>query len=149
MKPVRLIATVVVAAVAVSGCGSAGYTQRDFIVRANAICASALRETRSIAPGTALPSYLTAFVPVLESEQSQLRALRRPPATAREGAILRQYFSALSQTVAEYRQLAAAARSGEEQAVTDAEAALSASPVDALATHYGMSACGTPGSTAA
>jgi hypothetical protein len=135
-------------AVLVAGCGGSGYTRHDFITRADAICAGALRQARSIAPGTPLSTYLAAYVPVLASEASQLRALRRPPDTTRNRATLERYFTALRQVVAEYRQLAAAARSGDRQALTNAEAALGASPVYSLATSYGLSSCGTPGSTA-
>jgi hypothetical protein len=138
----------VVLALAVAGCGGSSYTKRDFVARADAICASALRQTRSIAPGTALAAYLSAYVPVLEAEDTQLRALRRPPGTAHDRATLDRYYAALSQTVAEYRQLTAAVKSGDDQAVTNAEAALGASPVYTLATSYGLSSCGTPGSTA-
>jgi hypothetical protein len=143
----RLYALAVLAALA-AGCAGGGYTKRDFIARADAICANALRQTRSIASGTALSSYLSEFVPVLRTEASQLRALRRPPGTATDRATLERYFAALSQTVAEYRQLAAAAKTGDEEAVSNAEAALGASPVYSLATSYGLSSCGTPGSTA-
>ena len=142
-----LCAAVTLAAL-VAGCGGSGYTRHDFITRADAICTGALRQARSITPGTALPAYLGQFVPVLESEAAQLQALRRPPDTARDRATLAHYFAALKQTVVEYRQLAAAARSGDQQGVTDAEAALGASPVYSLATSYGLAACGTPGSTA-
>jgi hypothetical protein len=135
-------------ALLLAGCGGGGYTRHDFITRADAICAGALRQARSIAPGTSLPSYLSDYVPILESEASQLQALRRPPDTARDRATLEHYFAALRQTVAEYRQLAAATKSGDQQAVTNAEAALGASPVYSLATGYGLTSCGTPGSTA-
>ncbi|HYB31273.1 MAG TPA: hypothetical protein VEF89_32080 [Solirubrobacteraceae bacterium] len=135
-------------AVLVAGCGGSGYTRQDFVTRADAICAGALRQARSITPGTALPAYLADYVPVLESEASQLRALRRPPDTAHERTVLEQYFAALQQTVAEYRQLAAAAKSGDRQALSNAEAALGASQVYSLATSYGLTSCGTPGSTA-
>jgi hypothetical protein len=135
-------------AAVVGGCGGSSYSKRDFIARADAICAGALRQSRSITPGTALATYLSAYVPVLESEETQLRALRRPPGTARDRGTLNQYYVALSQTVAEYRRLAAAAKSGDDQGVTNAEAALGASRVYTLATSYGMSSCGTPGSTA-
>lgn len=142
--------TLAVAATAViaAGCGGSSYTKHDFIVRADAICASALRETRSIASGSALSNYLTAYVPVLESEEAQLRALRRPPGTAHDRTTLQQYFAALSQTVVEYHQLAAAAKSGDDQGVANAESALGSSQVYSLATSYGMTSCGTPGSTA-
>ncbi len=135
-------------AVMVAGCGGSGYTKHDFITRADAICAGALRQARSIAPGTALPNYLAQYVPVLESEATQLQVLRRPPDTAHDRATLTHYFAALAQTIAEYRQLAAAAKSGDQSAVTNAEAALGASPVYSLATSYGLTSCGTPGSTA-
>jgi predicted NBD/HSP70 family sugar kinase len=135
-------------AVLVAACGGSGYTRHDFMVRADAICASALTQARSIAPGTSLSSYLAHYVPVLESEASQLQALRRPPDTASDRATLEHYYAALRQTVAEYRQLAAATKSGDQQAVTNAEAALGASPVYSLATSYGLRSCGTPGSTA-
>jgi hypothetical protein len=132
----------------VAGCGGSAYTKRDFVARADAICASALRQARSIAPGSALSTYLAGFVPVLESEATQLQALRRPPGNARDRATLDRYFAALQQTVVEYRQLAAAARSGDDQAVTNAEAALGADQLYSLATSYGLGSCGTPGSTA-
>jgi hypothetical protein len=135
-------------AVLVAGCGGSGYTRHDFITRADAICTDALRQARSITPETGLPTYLTQFVPVLESEAAQLRALRRPPDTPSDRATLAHYFEALGQTVVEYRQLAAAAKRGDQQAVTDAETALGASQVYSLATSYGLSSCGTPGSTA-
>ncbi len=134
--------------VLIAGCAGAGYTKHDFITRADAICAGALRQARSIAPGTALPTYLAQYVPVLESEATQLQALRRPPDTAHDRATLTHYFAALAQTIAEYRQLAAAANSGDHPDVTNAEAALGASPVYSLATSYGLTSCGTPGSTA-
>ena len=139
-----IAATAVIAA----GCGGSSYTKHDFIVRADAICANTLRQTRSIASGSALSTYLSAYVPLLESEQTQLRALRRPPGTAHDQATLERYFAALSQTVAEYRHLAAAAKAGDDQAVANAESALGSSQVYSLATSYGMSSCGTPGSTA-
>ena len=135
-------------AVLVAGCGGSGYTKHDFITRGDAICTGALRQARSIAPGSALPTYLAQYVPVLASEAAQLEALRRPPDTAPNRATLARYFAALARTVAEYRQLAAAAKSGDQQAVSNAETALGASQVYSLATSYGLSSCGTPGSTA-
>jgi hypothetical protein len=142
-----LICAVTFAAV-VAGCGGSGYTRQDFVTRADAICAGALRQARSITPGVALPDYLAQFVPVLESEAAQLQGLRRPPGSARARATLDRYFAALKNTVTEYRQLLAAARSGDQDAVSNAEAALGASSVYSLATSYGLSSCGTPGSTA-
>ncbi|MBV8999093.1 MAG: hypothetical protein JO304_08545 [Solirubrobacterales bacterium] len=141
-----------------AGCGGSGYTKSDFVARANAICASAVRQTRSIPPPSAaqagsgqdaaLAAYLSSVVPVLESEASQLRALRRPPGNARDQATLKRYLTALTETVTNYRQLAAAAKRGDDQTVANAEAALGASQVYSLAAGYGLRACGSPGTTA-
>jgi hypothetical protein len=151
-------ATLAVGSIA-AGCGAGGYTKQDFVARANAICTTALRQTRSITPprgaqagrgqDAALTAYLNGVVPVLETEASQLRALPRPPGNATEQAALKRYLAAVSQTVASYKQLAAAAKRGDDQAVATAEAALGASPVYTLATSYGLRSCGTPGATTA
>jgi hypothetical protein len=146
-RPASLLVALAVP-VLIAGCGGSSYTKHDFITRADAICAGALRQSRSIASGTALPTYLAQYVPVLQSEATQLQALRRPPDTAQDRATLARYFAALTQTVANYRQLAAAAKSGDQPAVNNAEAALAASPVFSLASSYGLRSCGTPGSTA-
>ncbi len=147
------------AAIFTAACGGNAYTKSDFLARADAICATALRATRSITPPSAaqatakqdgtLAAYLSSVVPVLEQEASQLRALRRPPENAREQAMLDRYFAALSRTVHYYHQLAAAAKRGDDQAVARAEAALGSSPVYSLAASYGLRSCGTPGTTAA
>ena len=141
------IAAVLVAAAAIAGCGSS-YTKSDFIARADAICASSLRQTRSIAP-SALGEYVAAVLPIVESEATQLRALKSPPQDARDQAALAKYFGALTQEVEDYRKLGAAAKRGDAQGVTDAEAALRASPATSLATAYGLRSCGTPGATSA
>jgi hypothetical protein len=138
----------VAAVVLIAGCGGS-YTQSDFIARADAICASALRQTRSITPTSALGEYAGAVLPIVESEAAQLHALKRPPQDARDKATLAQYLGALAQEVENYRKLAAAARRGDGQSVTDAEAALRSSPAASLATSYGLRACGTPGATSA
>lgn len=140
-----------------AGCGGGGYTKQDFIARANAICTNALRQTRSIAQpsgaqaspgqGAALAAYVSSVVPVLETEASQLHALPRPPGNTSERAALKRYLAAVTESVAYYKQLAAAAKRGDDQAVASAEAALGASPVYTLATSYGLRSCGTPGAT--
>jgi hypothetical protein len=149
-------AVLAVASIA-AGCGGSGYTKQDFVARANAICTTALRQTRSITPpsgtqaspgpDTALAAYLNGVVPVLETEASQLRALPRPPGDKTEQDTLKRYLAAVGQTVTSYKQLAAAAKRGDDQAVASAEAALGSSPVYTLATSYGLSSCGTPGAT--
>ena len=142
------LAAVLVAAAAVAGCGSS-YTKSDFIARADAICASALRQTRSIAPTSALSEYVAAVLPIVQSEATQLRALKSPPQDAHDKAALTKYFGALTQEMENYRKLGAAAKRGDGQGVTNAEAALRASPAASLATAYGLRSCGTPGATSA
>lgn len=145
-RQARLLAPLALVAL-VAACGGGGYTKSDFVARANAICASSLRQTRAIAPGTPLAAYLTAVVPVVQSEADQLRALRFPPGTARDRATLSSYLAAIAQVAADYRQLEAAAKRGDSQAVSDLEATLRASPAATLAAGYGLRSCGTPGST--
>lgn len=142
-----LIAVLAATSAMAAACGGGSYTKRDFVVRADAICASELRQARSIGSGKALSAYLAAYVPVLQAEESQLEALRRPPGPARDRAALERYFTALSQAVAEYRQLAASVKTGDNQGVANAEAVLGASRVYSLATAYGLGSCGTPSST--
>ena len=141
-----------------AGCGN-GYTKRDFVARADAICASTVRQTRSIAPPsftrsvghqTSAPADdLAGLLPVLQSETTQLRALRRPTDDAPARATLARYLEALEQADEDYRELAGAARRGNAQGVASAEAALRASPVASLAARYGLRSCGTPGGTGA
>lgn len=141
----------------VAGCGTD--TKPDFIARADAICASAVREVRSIAAPSfthsarqrlsALGVYVTDVLPLVRSEATQLRALPRPQQGARERAALTRYLGALAQVVGVYGEFSAAAKTGDAQGVASAEAALRASPVAALANRYGLRSCGTPGATVA
>ena len=144
-------------AVLLGACGGS-YTKKDFATSADAICANATRQTRAIPPPSftggeaqqlgALGRYLSAVVPVLESEAAQIRALRRPAGDARDRAQLASYLGSLEQTVGDYRRLAAAATLGDAKGVADAQAALQAIPVAADARSYGLHTCGNPGSTA-
>jgi hypothetical protein len=150
-----MFALLVLAAL-LAGCGSS-YTKRDFVARADAICASAVRQTRSIAPPSftrdaahqlrALSDYFAQVLTVVRSEASQLRALRRPSEDAPARATLSRYLAALAQAANDYQQLAAAARRGDAQGVASAEAALRASPVPSLAARNGLPSCGIPGAT--
>jgi hypothetical protein len=139
------------------GCGG-GYTKRDFIARADAICASTVRQLRSIpAPSfgqsatghDALAGYLAAALPLVQSESRQLHALPRPPQKAADRSVLTSWLGAVAQVVEDYRQFEAAAQRGDAQRVASAEAALRASPVASLAASYGLSSCATPGATIA
>ncbi len=146
-------AALVALAALVAGCGST-YSKGDFIARADAICATAVRDTRSAASPhagpqqlSALAQYLAEIVPVVQSEVSQIRALKRPSEDARDRATLSRYFQAAAQEAGYYQALAAAAKRGDAQGVASAEAALRASPVASLAASYGLRSCGTPGAT--
>lgn len=135
------------AAVLVAGCGSS-YTKSDFVARADAICAGSLREVRaSPTPSGGLARYMATVLPIVESEASELRALRPPPESAGDRELLERYRAALAGAATAYRQLASAADRGDPQGVADAEAALRANPVDSLALSYGLRTCGSPGRT--
>jgi len=148
---VRRLEGIVVAislAALLAGCGSK-YTKSDFAARADGICINAVREIRSLnAPSAtagqglhALSQYLAKVLPIVQSEASQIRALRRPSGNQ---AALDRYLSAQAEVVAEYRRLAAAAKRGDAQRVASAEAKLQSNPVATLAGQYGLHDCGTP-----
>jgi hypothetical protein len=158
---VRFVAgtcALVTLAALLTGCGSS-YRKRDFVARADAICTTAVRQTRSITPPSftrpaarqlsALADYLAAVLPIVESEATQLRALRRPTEDASAGNTLARYLAAVAQAASDYRTLATEAQRGDAQGVSNAEAALRASPVASLATSYGLSSCANPGATGA
>jgi hypothetical protein len=161
-RPVRFVGgtcAVLALAAVLPGCGAGSYTKTDFVARADAICTSAVRQTRSIAAPSfnrpaagqlsALADYLAAVLPIVQSEAAQLRALRRPTQDAPAGATLARYLASVAQAASDYRALAAAAKRGDAQGVANAEAALRASPVASLATGYGLRSCGVPGATGA
>jgi hypothetical protein len=153
----RTAGLLVLAALLLAGCGA--YTKKDFIASADAICASAVRQTRSVAPPaftsskkeqlSALASYLAKVLPIVQSEDTHIRALRRPSQGARQRALLARYLAALRQTVSDYQDLAAAAKQGDAASVAGAEGVLHDSPVTSLAASYGLRSCETPGATVA
>ena len=154
----RIVAALIVGgALLLAGCGT--YTKADFVASANAICASTVRATRAVAPPSftsskaqqlsALAGYLGKVSPIVQSEAKQIRALRHPSESARNNAALARYLSALSQVASEYQTLAAAAKQGDAQAVSSAEAALRVIPIASSAQSYGLPSCATPGATVA
>jgi hypothetical protein len=140
-----------------AGCGS--YTKHDFIARADAICASTVRQTRLIRPPTftsvpverlrALAGYAAQVRPLVGAEATQLRGLRRPTQGAADRATLASFLTAFGQIVVDYQSLTAAASAADASGVARAEALLTASPVASLAARYGLRSCGTPGATSA
>lgn len=147
-------ALLLVLALLAAACGS--YTKADFTARADAICASSLRQLRSLAPPSfgsgevqrrlSLDAYLERALPIFASEASALRALRRPPGDPHQRAELDRYMQALARNLADYRQLARAA-AGDVSARVRAEHALERGHVDSLAAAYGILSCGVPGAT--
>jgi hypothetical protein len=139
-----------------SACGST-YSKRDFAHRADAICASELRDLRALAPPNfggpalhvrrALAAYSASVLRIVQSEASQLRALPRPSESSHETAVLHGYLRALDRAVADYRRLAGAQLAGNTAATSAAEAALAADPVGRLAASYGLGSCSSPGAT--
>ena len=158
MRFVAATLAVLTLAALAAGCGSGSYTKRDFVARADAICASTLQQTRAISPPSfshsaeqqlsALAGYLANVVPHVQSEADQLRALRRPTQDARDRAALARYLGALARAIVDYRELAAAAKRGDAQGVASAETALRSSPVASLAASYGLDSCAAPGTIA-
>ncbi|HEU0318624.1 MAG TPA: hypothetical protein VFR49_14910 [Solirubrobacteraceae bacterium] len=156
MRFVRGTAGLLAVAV-LAGCGS--YTQHDFIARADAICASTVRQTRLIAPPSftrapaerlhALAGYVAQVLPLVRAEVTELRGVRQPTEGGADRATLQSFLAAFTQVVAGYQSLATAAAAGDAAGVARAEASLSASPVAALAARYGLRSCGTPGGTSA
>jgi hypothetical protein len=143
-------------AVLVAGCGSSSYSKHDFVAQANAICAGAVRQTRSITPSQAgggqlasLSGYLEHALPIVRAEANQLHALKRPPGSDGQQALLASYFKELDKTVDSYTALATAAKRGDAQGAANAEAALRESRATSLATRYGLRSCGTPTATTA
>ena len=152
-SPAALIAIgAALTAALLGGCGGGSYTKRDYVARANAICASALRKARSIPPpatGEEFSPYLKQVLPAVRSEVSQLRALRVPHTGADDRRLLSAYLGALAQTAREYDALAAAAERGDSAAIASSEAALRANRASVLGARYGLSSCGAHGSTTA
>lgn len=135
-----------------AACGGTTPTRQDVVARANAICAGALRDIRAV-PATAdssgsltgLAAYLRHVAPIVANEAREIQALPKP---SQHRALLERYMSAVGRDAAQYRMLAAAARTGDAAGVAQGLANLRASPSASLATEYGLSQCAAPGSTA-
>jgi hypothetical protein len=156
VRPLVRTACALAVALTIAACGHT-YTKADFIARADAICASAIEQIRSVPPPSfgssqaqqmsGLSLYLAKVVPIVESEAAQLRGLHHPGGSASERADLERYLTAVSQAASDYKALSAAASRQDPQGVANAEADLRASPVGSLAATYGLRTCGSPGPT--
>ena len=153
-------ATVPVVAIALAGllagCGGA-LTKRDFSARADAICATTLRQIRAVPPpsfsgGSAqrlssMAGYLSRVEPLVKSEAAQIRHLPRPGGSDRQRQALARYLSALTLAADEYGAMAVASRRHAANAVAEAETALAANPLTSLAAGYGLGSCTGAGPT--
>jgi hypothetical protein len=146
---------VTTSALLVAACGGAGaVTHRDDVVRADAICAAALRRVGAVpAPAgsgpSALAPYLDRVLPILRAQDVALHRLHRPAQGHALGARRVVWLQAEGAAVAAYASLDHAAHRGDAGALASAEAALRDSPVAALAARYGLSDCAHARSTAA
>jgi hypothetical protein len=157
MRRLRAPAVLLVAVLALAGCGS--YTQQDYVKAADAICAATVRAERTIPPPSfgrgpdaqlrALARFLTRALPLIERESRSLHGLRRPTGMPAGGATLRRYLAAVSRTTADFEELASDARKQDASGVAAVEARLRAIPIATLAGSYGMSDCASPGATVA
>ena len=151
MRRLEAIVAILSLAVLLAGCGSK-YTKSDFVARADGICTNAVREIRSLKTPSAtagqelhaLSQYLAKVLPIVQSEASQIRALKRPGG---DPTALERYLSAQAEVVAQYGRRPAPAQPGDAQGGARAQAKQQASPVASMAAQYGLHACGTPGGT--
>lgn len=131
-----------------AGCGGSGghkATRAGVIAQANAACSTAQNTIRAIpSPASdqgslpALASYLRKVTPVLDSEVASLRKLPRPAA---QRSTLNAFIAAEAKLADGYRTLAAAARRGDQDAVTRALSELQNNRSGTLAGRYGLRQC--------
>ena len=125
----------------VAGCGSHAVTRAQVIARGDAICDTTLRAVRVNETGSV---QVSAIVPLIAREVSQLTALPRP---AEDRALLTSYLSAMHMELTQWRALAAAQAAGRGSAVTQAQSELSRNGAPQLAARYGMRDCAGAGAT--
>ena len=135
-----LAATLVVAA-----CGANSVSRKDVVMRADRICAGALAQLRSVTPPSRAPAalgsmsaYIGKILPIVDRELAQLRRLPQPASGAR---LLHQYIHSVAITASDYRALAKAAASGNQDRVDGALTELSTSSAGSYAAAYGLNTC--------
>lgn len=145
-------AAALLSALALTACGGHTVTKQDVIDQGNAICAGALRQIRALPAPTsggaspqAMSRYLQQVVPIIQKEIDSIRALPRPQ---QDRAILDRYVTAISGTASQYQALAAAAKAGNEDAISQDLANLADSSAASLAGEYGLTQCASAAGTA-
>jgi hypothetical protein len=154
----RSAATAGATALLVAGCGG-GIDHRQYVQRADAICAFTLRSVRSLTPpqlsgatsahDASLAVYLGQLVPLLRRELRQLRALPRPSERAAQTRALDGYLASLNRSVSRFASVEQAARSGDGDGdvVNLLESELAADPAPRLAFAYGLTGCSSSAPT--
>jgi hypothetical protein len=133
------VAATVTAAAVVAGCGAQAVTKHEVMARADAICSTALGDARALKQGGAADAvYLGQLATVVETEARKLRALPRPAA---DRAVLDLFITNVARAAGQYRQLAAAARAGDQATVRRLTAELAANPEATYASSYGLREC--------
>lgn len=120
-------------------------SRKDVVARAERICAGALTQLRSVTPPSRAPAalgsmsaYISKILPIVDHELAQLRKLPQP---ASGSQLLGRYVHSVATTAADYRALARAAASGDQDRVDGALTALSTSSAGSYAAAYGLSTC--------
>lgn len=138
-------------ALGVAGCGGS-YTKKDYVGAADGICLRTLHELRSIDTQGAtstqlLARYLRKALPVIKSQEHQLRKLKLPAGKPRQRAELRRFLMAVSQQTAEFAALSTVTQSGNTTRITSVLTSLQSIPVTATAEKYGFKDCGQSAAT--
>jgi hypothetical protein len=134
---------VVPVVVGVCGCGAAAATKQDVIARGDAICESATRAVLAVTPtflpgGRPTPRYYAQTAPIVEAELQSLLELPQP---SQDGAVLRQFRSAVSALAPVYRAILAAADRGDMAAIAALDAHAGRIDSAGPALRYGMRGC--------
>lgn len=133
------------AVLAITACGGSTVSRKDVIARADRICSTALTRLRTVTPPSRAPAALTSMsayvgriLPIVDTELAQLRKLPQPDSG---GRLLRAYIRSVATTAGQYRALARAAASGEQDRVDTALTTLSTSSAGSDAAAFGLTTC--------
>jgi hypothetical protein len=148
-----LIAMAVVAVL--SACGSSGPSKKDFISRADAICARGDSQIKSVplpqTTGLSAPqiyanlgSYVDRLLPVAQKVIVQIKALKQP---SDNQALLHRYYASLDSGIVKLQALSTAAKQANKQGLQTAITGLRDTQPAQLARQYGFRTCGSTAAT--
>lgn len=143
-RGLALAAALTGAAATLAGCGgSSSVTKHDAVAQANAICSTSVSQVRALKQPAGDPAYYNQVAKIVTAEAKKLKVIPRP---AHDRAVLDLFVSSINDAAGLYRQLASAARTGDQAAVSQLTAKLAANPASTYATSYGVRECaGTSG----